>query len=44
MEKASWKWPDDFVHVTYDPAKVDHKKMLEQIRLQGIEATVHQAG
>jgi hypothetical protein len=43
VEKASSKWPDDFVHVTYDPAKVDHEQMLELIRERGIEATVHQA-
>ena len=41
MEKASSKWPDDFVHVTYDPAKVDQETMLELIRDQGIEATIH---
>jgi hypothetical protein len=43
VEKASSKWPDNFVHVTYDPAKLDHETMLELIHLQGIEATVYQA-
>ena len=42
MEKASSKWPEDFVHVTYDPAQVDHDTMHELIREQGIEAIVHQ--
>jgi len=39
--KASSKWPDDFVYVTYDPAQLDHAQLQECIRKAGFEATVH---
>ena len=39
--KASSKWPDDFVHVTHDPAQVSHDQLLKCIHDKGFEATIH---